>query len=147
MSKITKMAAAELEGLPRDRQRIKALKLELECINTKLYSPSGATIDAIPTHGGGNKQEEKIIKAIDNPRRKALQKEIKELSAKVASIEETVERLTMIEKRVVQAYYLGGAYTMARLMHETNYSESHLIRIKLEALRHYAYMRGIDAPN
>lgn len=144
MSKVTKMAAAELEGLARDRQRIKALKLELEGINTKLYSPRGATLDAVPTHGGGNKQEDKIVKAIENPKRKALQKEIKQLSARVEAIEETVEQLPMIERRVVQAYYMGGAYTMARLMQETNYSESHLIRKKLDALRHYAYMRGID---
>jgi len=144
MSKITKLAAAELEGLTRDRQRIKALKLELEGINAKLYSPRGATIDAVPTHGGGNKQEDKIVKAIDNPRRKAIQKEIKEITAKVAAIEETVEQLPAIERRVVQACYMGGSYTMARLMQETNYSESHLIRKKLEALRHYAYMRGID---
>ncbi len=144
MSKVTKMAAAELEGLARDRQRIKALKLELEGINTKLYSPRGATLDAVPAHGGGNKQEDKIVKAIENPKRKALQKEIKELTARVAAIEETVEQLPMIERRVVQAYYMGGAYTMARLMQETNYSESHLIRKKLDALRHYAYMRGID---
>ena len=144
MSKITKMAADEIAGVAMDRQRLKTLKLELSAINAKLYSPRGATLDAVPTHGGGNKQEAKIVKMIDDPRRDTLKRAIEEQETRIAVIEETIERLPEIEREIIKAYYLGDDRTMAKLMRKTNYSESHLIRKKLEALRKYAYMRGMD---
>ena len=144
MSKITKLAAEELAGLACDRQRLKALKQELSAINAKLYSPRGATLDAVPTHGGGNKQEEKIVNLIDDPRRKSLQEEIKQIEAKITSIHDTVEKLNDTERKVIRAYDIDGTKSMAKLMQETNYSEPHLVRVRLEALRKYAYMRGLD---
>lgn len=144
MSKTTKMAAEEIAGLAMDRQRMKTLKQELTALNTKLYSPRGATIDAVPTRGGGNRQEEKLVEMIDDPRRESLKRAIAEQEARIAAIEETIERLPDIDREIVKAHYLGDDRTMARLMRKTNYSESHLIRKKLEALRKYAYMRGMD---
>lgn len=144
MSKITKMAADEIAGLAMDCQRLKTLKQELTAINTKLYSPRGATLDAVPTHGGGNKQEDKIVKMIDDPRRESLKRAIAEQETRIAAIEETIERLPELDREIIKAYFLGDDRTMARLMRKTNYSESHLIRKKLDALRKYAYMRGMD---
>lgn len=144
MSKLTKLASEEISGLELDRQRLKMLKLELEGINTKLYSPRGATLDAVPSHGGGNRYEDKIVKIIDDPRREQLKRAIAKQDARIAAIVETIDRLPEMERRIIQAYYLGNATTIARLMRETNYSASHLIRKKLDALRHYAYMRGLD---
>lgn len=131
-------------GLAEDRQRLKTLKLELEAINAKLYSPRGATLDAVPVRGGGNRHEEKIVNIIDDPKREQYIHAISETQARITAIEETIERLPDVERRIVKAYYLGDAKTIARLMRETNYSESHLIRKKLDALKRYAYMRGLD---
>ncbi len=144
MSKITKLAAEEIAGLAMDRQRLKTLKQEQAAMNAKLYSPRGATLDAVPTHGGGNKQEEKLVKMIDDPRRESLKRAISEQEARITAIEEAIDRLPQMDGEIIRAYYLGDARTMARLMRKTNYSESHLIRKKLDALRKYAYMRGLD---
>lgn len=144
MSKITKLAEVEITGLAMERQRLKALKQEMTALNTKLYSPRGATLDAVPTHGGGNKQEDKLIKMIDDPRREALKRAIADQEAHVTAVVEAIECLPELDREIIKAYYLGDERTMARLMRKTNYSESHLIRKKLDALRKYAYMRGLD---
>ena len=66
------MAAQEIRGLAQDKQRLRALKLELEEINTKLYSPRGSAMSEAPARSGGNHQEEKLVKLIDDPSRKRL---------------------------------------------------------------------------
>ena len=144
MSRLTKLAAAEIMGLAEDKQALENRKLELEEMDTRLYSPRGATLDAVPTRGGGNRHEEKIVKIIDDPRRDELQRDIKRLSARIKSIEATLERLSELERRIIKAYYMGGDRSVANLMASTNYSEAHLIRKKLDALRKYARMRGLD---
>ena len=146
MSKITKAAAAELRALPYERKRLESLRLELEAINTALYSPRGATLSAVPTHGGGNRQEDKIVNIIDDPRRDTLMRLIGEQEKRLELIESTLALLSPLERRLLDAYYAEAApVPMATLMAETNYSDVQINRIKYAALSKYAYMRGMDA--
>ena len=146
MSKITKAAAAELRALPYERKRLESLRLELEAINTALYSPRGATLSAVPTHGGGNRQEDKIVNIIDDPRRDTLMRLIGEQEKRLELIESTLALLSPLERRLLDASYMGTCTVpMAELTAETNYSDVQINRIKYAALSKYAYMRGMDA--
>ncbi len=145
MSKTTKAAAAELHALPYERKRLESLRLELEAINTALYSPRGATLSAVPAHGGGNRQEDKIVGIISDPRRDALMHLIEDQEKKLGLIESTLALLSPLERRVIDAF-CGEHHTgMAEMMAETNYSDVQINRIKYAALSKYAYMRGLDA--
>lgn len=146
MSKITKAAAAELRALPYERKRLESLRLELEAINTALYSPKGATLSAVPTHGGGNRQEDKIVNIIDDPRRDTLMRLIGEQEKRLELIESTLALLSPLERRLVKEMYINGdSISIADLMLETNYSDRQIYRICYAALTKYAYMRGLDA--
>lgn len=147
ISKLTKAAAAELCSIPRKRQRLESLKLELEAINTALYSPRGATLSAVPTHGGGNRTEEKIVNIIDDPKREMLIRLIDEQERQLQVIESALSLLSPLERQILDAFYIGKPKTMAQLMVETNYSDVQINRIKYSALGSYAYMRGLDAKN
>ena len=146
MSKTTKAAAAELHSLPYERKRLESLRLELEAINTALYSPRGATLSAVPTHGGGNRQEDKIIGIIDNPRRDTLMRLIGEQEKRLELIESTLALLSPLERRLINEMYVNGnPMPIADLMLETNYSDRQIYRICYAALTKYAYARGMDA--
>lgn len=145
MSKLTKMAAKELRGIPDERIRLESLRTELEAINTALYSPRGATLSAVPTHGGGNRQEDKIVNIIDDPAREAIKRNIEITRKRLALIDAALDRLTPLERRLLEASYIGEHVPMAKLMAETNYSDVQINRIKYAALSKYANMRGMDA--
>ena len=145
MSKTTKAAAAEIRALPYERKRLESLRGELEAINTALYSPRGATLSAAPTHGGGNRQEDKIIGIIDDPRRETLMRMISEQEKKLALIESSLALLSPMERRIVEAFCKEHPAGMATMMAETNYSDRQINRMWFAALTKYAYMRGLDA--
>lgn len=143
MSKLTKMAAKEIAGIVQKQQRLTVLKNELEEINTPLYSPRGATLAAAPRKDGGNSQENKIIKIIDNPRRAALMREITALKNNIKSVKATLAVLNDTERQVIEGFYIKRQ-GIARIMEQTNYSERQINRIKFKALSKYAYARGLD---
>lgn len=145
MSKLTKMAAKELRGIPDERIRLESLRAELEAINTALYSPRGATLSSVPMHGGGNRHEEKIVNIIDDPMRDALMQRIEIAQKRLALIDAALGRLSPLERRLLEAAYIGEHVPIARLMEETNYSDAQINRIKYAALSKYANMRGLDA--
>ena len=145
MSKTTKAAAAEIRAIPYERKRLESLRGELEAINTALYSPRGATLSAVPTHGGGNRQEDKIIGIIDDPRRDTLMRLIAEQEKKLALIESSLALLSPMERRIVETFCGEHPAGMAAMMAETNYSDRQINRMWFAALTKYAYMRGLDA--
>lgn len=145
MSKTTKAAAAEIRAIPYERKRLESLRGELEAINTALYSPRGATLSAVPTHGGGNRQEDKIIGIIDDPRRDTLMRLISEQEKKLALIESSLALLSPMERRIVEVFCKEHPTGMATMMAETNYSDRQINRMWFAALTKYAYMRGLDA--
>lgn len=145
MSKTTKAAAAEIRAIPYERKRLESLRGELEAINTALYSPRGATLSAVPAHGGGNRQEDKIVGIIDDPRRDTLMRLIAEQEKKLALIESSLALLSPMERRIVEAFCKEHPAGMATMMAETNYSDRQINRMWFAALTKYAYMRGLDA--
>lgn len=135
-----------MRGLPQEHKRLESLKRELEAINTVLYSPRGATLSAAPTHGGGNRQEDKVVGIIDDPRRDTLMRLIRDEEQKIKLIESSLDLLSPLERRLLVATCVDDRpASMAQLMLETNYSDRQINRIKFSALRKYAYMRGLDA--
>jgi hypothetical protein len=124
---------------------LESLRGELEAINTALYSPRGATLSAAPTHGGGNRQEDKIVGIIDDPRRETLKRLIAEQEKKLSLIESTLALLSPTERRIVEAFCKEHSTGMASMMAETNYSDRQINRMRFAALTKYAYMRGLDA--
>lgn len=143
MSKLTKLAAREIAGLKMERQRLSALKRELDGLNALLYSPRGASFEAIPTHGGGNRQEDKLVKMIDDPRRDELKRAVEQQRERVSLIEETLALLSPNERKILDAFYIKGK-GMAKIMEECNYSDVQINRFRYAALSKYAYMRGLD---
>lgn len=145
MSKTTKAASAEIRALPYERKRLESLRLELEAINTSLYSPRGAALSAVPAHGGGNRQEDKIVGIIDNPRRDTLMRLIAEQERRLELIESSLALLSPTERKIVDAFCRENPRGMAGMMAETNYSDRQISRMWYAALTKYAYMRGLDA--
>lgn len=138
------MAAQEIRGLAQDKQRLRALKLELEGINAKLYSPRGSAMSEAPARSSGNHQEEKLVKLIDDPTRNRLMSAISATEARIAAIEDALALLSEVDRKIVIASCAEDRKTMAEIMRETNYSEAHILRRKYDALERYAYMRGLD---
>lgn len=144
MSRLTKLAAAELRGLGIERERLESLKMELHEINAKLYAPRGASMSDVPSRGSGRSADDKLIDGIENPRRKMLMRAIADQQKKLKLIESALAKLSPIERRLLEACYMGEFVPVAALMAETNYAEAQLSRIKFAALSKYAYMRGLD---
>ena len=145
MSKITKSAIEELRSIPYEQQRLESLKRELEAIDNALYSPRGAGISSVPTLGGGNRQEEKIVGILSDPRRERLKRLISIQSAHIKAIDDSLRLFTATEYKIISLWYLNpSSRPMSEAMEQTGYSDAQINRIKYAALKKYAYARALD---
>lgn len=102
---------------------------------------TGGSLSPVPIHGGGCRQEEKMINGI--AKKDMIEIQLKEKEATVRIIERTLSALTQREKRVLEVSYIYDSDNpVDRLCEELNVEEITVHRIKRRALQKYVEMRG-----
>lgn len=102
---------------------------------------TGGNLSPVPIHGGGCRQEEKMINGIDKKDRLKIQLEEKKASVRI--IERTLSALTQRERRVLEVTYIDDCESAVdRLCEELNVEEITVHRTKRRALQKYVEMRG-----
>lgn len=136
----TMAAIAELRKYICLKTTVENLQDELKMVESKMQA-SGGTLSAVPIHGGGCRQEEKMVHGID--KKDLLTKQIEEKETVVQIIERTLAALNEREKRVLEVTYIYNSESpIDRLCEELNVEEITVHRIKKRALQKYVEMRG-----
>ena len=136
----TSAAIAELRNYTCLKTTVENLNDEIKITDTKMKS-SGGTLSAVPIHGGGCRQEEKLIHGIDKKDRLHAQLEEKETLLNI--IDRTLSALNERERRVLEVTYIyNSENAVDTLCEELNVEEITVHRTKRRALQKYVEMRG-----
>lgn len=138
-------AIDELQKLSVRRQAADALQVQRKEIEADMISISGSSSDSRPVHGGGNRQEKRLVSLIDKC--KQLEKRERAMRERVRVAEKALYSLKKQERTALIRYYVkqtSGIYDLEQLFYV---SRAEVYRILNRGLNEFALRMGIKTDN
>jgi DNA-directed RNA polymerase specialized sigma subunit len=133
----------ELQLLEQRRMAVKGYDIQIRQLDSDAESLSGRGYGSTPVRGGGNRQEERLVRWLD--KKDKLVRERAGLAELVEHTEECLARLPERERAVLDAFYLSGLprYEAVKQLEAQLYcGRSEVYRIRERALIKMAAMLG-----
>ena len=133
------IALSDLRAYPARKAALRNLQDKISTLQHRFDGLDGASADAVPVQGGGNRQEDSMIDNIVERERLRLNYEVDKTVVKI--MERGLAVLSEDERRIVLAFAEaqrgGERYVADRLAAEMNMDRSTIYRIRNDALRQY----------
>lgn len=138
-------AIDELRKMSVRIQAADALRAQRKEIEADMISITGSASDARPVHGGGNRQEKRLISLIDKCQQ--LEKQERAKRERVRAVEKALYSLKKQERTALLRYYVkqtSGIYDLEQLFYV---SRAEVYRILNRGLNEFALRMGIKTDN
>lgn len=128
-----KAAAEDLRRYKAQKESLDNIQERIAILEEQFTGVKGATLDKVPSRGGGSNYEDKMINNIVERERLKLTYVV--CSKLVRLIEKGLEGLSEKERRVLELFFISPARgNVERLMEELGYEKAQIYRIREDAL-------------